>query len=412
MTENDLRLILADILEIDTASITAESSIETVLGWDSLAVMRLVLAVEEKAGWQFSDDEVATLTSWPNILAAVAAHEKGTDVPYYKALVLDADGTLWGGILSEGGITEEPEYFAAQETYLALQQRGVILCIASKNEMEDLLDTLRLSRMPLLPEHFTVIRGGWGNKVFGLKAIAKQLNIGLDAIVFVDDSPFECEYVKAQLPMVKVVRVPVKLFNYPRVAREVAALFPVMVDTSKTTEYRALAAAEATRPKFASEEEYLASLGIEVEIHCNRRDEIERIAELTQKCNQFNLTTIRHTTEQITNLMETSNVYSLNVRDTFGNQGLCGVLILRGSTVESFLLSCRVLGRGVEFSPWRDLALGPLTSCYIPTEKNRQVADFWNRVGLQRANKGSMNIQGYMGEATVLCPSWIKVSRA
>ena len=210
-----------------------------------------------------------------------------------------------------------------------------------------------------------------------------------------------------------MVQVPAKLADYPRVSREVAALFPTMVDTSKTTQYRALAAAEATRPQFDSEEDFLASLGIEVEIHCNRRDEIERIAELTQKSNQFNLTTIRYAPEVIASLMDLNHVYSLNVKDRFGDQGLCGVLITKGSTVEAFLLSCRVLGRGIEFSPWQMLGfLGALTACYIPTAKNGQVEDFWDRVGLFRANKGPMNIQGYMGEATVKCPPWIKVTYA
>ena len=413
MTENDLRLILADILGIEPDSITNESSIETVKGWDSLTVMRLVLAVEGAVDFQFSDAEVSTLTSWPNVKAAVAAHEKGAEAPFYKALVLDADGTLWGGILGEGGITKEPAYITVQKTYLALQQRGVLLCLASKNEKEELQEALSLGGMPLRPEHFTIIRDGWGNKVASLKAIAKQLKISLDSIVFVDDSSFECEYVRAQLPMVKVVQVPAKLADYPRVSREVAALFPTMVDTSKTTQYRALAAAEATRPQFASEEDYLASLGIEVEIHCNRRDEIERIAELTQKSNQFNLTTIRYAPEVIESLMDLNHVYTLTVRDKFGDQGLCGVLITKGSTVETFLLSCRVLGRGIEFSPWQTLGfLGALTAAYIPTAKNGQVEDFWDRVGLFRANKGPMNIQGYMGEATVECPSWIKVTYA
>ena len=418
MNEARLREIMAEALSDAKHTVRPEEITDTTCigfpaSYDSHAVMMIVMGIETEADFTFSDAEVSTLTSWPNVKAAVAAHEKGAEAPFYKALVLDADGTLWGGILGEGGITKEPAYVEAQKVYLSLQQRGVLLCLASKNEKEELQEALSLGGMPLRPEHFTVIRDGWGNKVASLKAIAKQLKISLDSIVFVDDSPFECEYVRAQLPMVKVVQVPAKLADYPRVSREVAALFPTMVDTSKTTQYRALAAAEATRPQFASEEDYLASLDIEVEIHCNRRDEIERIAELTQKSNQFNLTTIRYAPEVIESLMDLNHIYTLTVRDKFGDQGLCGVLITKGSTVEAFLLSCRVLGRGIEFSPWQMLGfLGALTACYIPTAKNGQVEDFWDRVGLFRANKGPMNIQGYMGEATVKCPPWIKVTYA
>jgi FkbH-like protein len=423
MNEDELRIILADILGIAPQDVTDATSIETTKGYDSHAVMMLVLAIEEKVDYIFPDDEVATLTSWANVKAAVAAHAKGTDAPYYKALVLDADGTLWGGTLEEGGRIAADEYREAQRTYLALQERGVILCLASKNEQETLEDVLSLDSafMPLGRQHFTVIRGGWGNKVFSLKAIAKQLNIGLDAIVFVDDSSFECEYVRAQLPMVKVVQVPPDIADYPRVAQEIAALFPTMVDTSKTAEYRALAAAEATRPQFDSEEAFLASLGIEVEIHCNRRDEIDRIAELCNKSNQFNLTTLRYTPGQIALLMapDHAEVYSLNVKDKFGDQGLCGVLIVDHGQIEEFCLSCRILGRGIEWSPWKSLFtngqlryMDHLHARYVPTAKNGQVADFWSKVGLTEDDPNQDGPGCYQGTVKVNCPSWIKVTRA
>jgi FkbH-like protein len=411
MTEDRLREILADILGIPPESISDATSVETVNGFDSLTVMRLVMAVEEHVDFQFSDDEIATLTSWPNIKAAIKAHESGTVQAFYKALVLDADNTLWDGIWSEGGGAVTTPYYLAQEAFLALQQRGVILCMASKNEPNEIGVAMDRAAMVLHDEHFTVIQGGWGNKVASLRDIAKKLNIGLDAMVFVDDSPFEVEYVRSHLPEVKVVQVPKNLADYPRVAQEVAALFPTLVDSSKTEEYRALAAAERTRPQFTSETEYLSSLEIEVEIHLNRTDEIPRIAELCQKVNQFNLTTVRHTEADIAEIMQYGHVYSLSVKDKFGDQGLCGVLIFVEPAVENFMLSCRVLGRGIEYSPWQALHLGYVTAQYIPTPKNEQVRTFWGRVGLTPDNilGGPTN---YQGRATVECPSWIKVTYA
>jgi FkbH-like protein len=406
MTEDRLREILADILGIPAESISDATSVETVNGFDSLTVMQLCLAVEGETSYQFTDDEIATLTSWPNIKAAIKAHESGMVQTFYKALVLDADNTLWQGILGEGGITMTPEFVAAQRVYLALKERGVILAIASKNEQHD-LELAMHGVMPLTGSAITLIRGGWGNKVASLRDIAKTLNIGLDAIVFVDDSAFECEYVRSHLPEVKVVQVPKDIADYPRVAQEIAALFPTLVDVAKTDEYRALAAAERTRPQFETEEEYLASLGIEVEIHCNRSDEIPRIAELTQKANQFNLTTHRFTEDQIkAQIVLHSDVYSLSYRDKFGDQGIVGVIILIGHEVDTFLLSCRVLGRGVEFAPWESIGLGEVRAEYAPTEKNGQVADFWSKVGLwpYRTSK-------YEGIPSVDCPAWIKVTR-
>jgi FkbH-like protein len=407
MTEDRLREILATILGIPPESISDATSVETVNGFDSLTVMSLVMAVEEHVDYQFTDDEIATLTSWPNIKAVVRAHETGTSAPFYKALVLDADGTLWGGIAAEGGAQVSGVFLEAQAIYLGMGDRGVILAIATKNEPGEVEAVLNGPEGFLEVDDFTFIQAGWGNKVFGLKAIAKHLNIGLDAIVFVDDSPFECGYVRSHLPEVKVVQVPQNLAEYPRVAQEIADLFPVLVDVAKTDEYRALAAAERTRPQFETEEEYLSSLGIEVEIHCNRSDEIPRIAELTQKANQFNLTTHRFTESQIkAQIVLHSDVYSLSYRDKFGDQGLVGVIILIGHEVDTFLLSCRVLGRGVEFAPWEFLDLGEVRAEYAPTAKNGQVEGFWRSVKLLPYASDK-----YEGRINSSCPSWIKVTR-
>jgi FkbH-like protein len=425
MTEDRLREIVAAALtnpqvKVRPEDITDAASTDTISSWDSHAVMEITMSWEIEADYILSDDEISTLTSWPAVLSVLLSHEKGNVIAFYKALVLDADGTLWKGILDEGGITMTPEFLAVQGTYFALRERGVILAIASKNEQVDLENAI--GSIGLLDVgDFTVIRGGWGNKVTSLRNIAKTLNIGLDAIVFVDDSSFECEYVRSHLPEVKVVQVPQNLVEYPRVAQEIANLFPTLVDVSKTEEYRALAAAERTRPQFKTEEEYLASLGIEVEIHCNRSDEIPRIAELCQKVNQFNLTTVRYTEGQIAQLMAEgyADVYSLNVKDKFGDQGLCGVLIVDHGQIDEFCLSCRILGRGIEFSPWKLLFangqlryMDHLRTCYIATEKNHQVADFWPKVGLIVVAGADMRGVNYQGSVKVDCPSWIKVTRA
>src|ERR1035437_3375610 len=415
MTEDRLREILADILGIPAESISDATSVETVNGFDSLTVMQLCLAVEGETSYQFTDDEIATLTSWPNIKAAIKAHESGMVQTFYKALVLDADNTLWQGILGEGGITMTPEFVAAQRVYLALKERGVILAIASKNEQHD-LELAMHGVMPLTGSAITLIRGGWGNKVASLRDIAKTLNIGLDAIVFVDDSAFECEYVRSHLPEVKVVQVPKDLAEYPRVAQEIAALFPTLVDVNKTDEYRALAAAERTRPQFESEAEYLSSLGITVTLHCNGRDEIPRIAELTQKANQFNLTTRRYTEADIASWMDRGYVYSVHVKDKFADQGLTGVVIIEQGKVDTFLLSCRILGRGIEKALWgpiletmREIGWRGVMAAYIRSGKNEQVRTFWSDLGFEPRLGGEW-IHA-LDTLDVKCPAWVKVTK-
>ena len=233
--------------------------------------------------------------------------------------------------------------------------------------------------------------------------------------MFVDDSPFECAYVRAQLPMVKVVQVPADLAEYQRVVREIADLFPTLVDTSKTEQYHALAAAEKTRPQFATEAQFLMSLGIEVELHCDQYDEIPRIAELTQKANQFNLTTHRYTEDQIAELMAKGYVYSINVKDKFGDQGLVGVVIVESGRIDTFLLSCRVLGRGIERAIWnpiidtmREIGWKWVTAQYNPTSKNEQVRGFWPSLGFEPRIGGEWVHR--LDTLDVTCPLWITVT--
>jgi FkbH-like protein len=406
VNEERLREILAKEIGCPVEAITDETSVETTKGFDSLTVMHVVFAVEAETDLFLDDDTVATFTSWPNIRAAVLG--KPVVTSFLKALVLDADNTIWKGVLGEGGISMTDEFMEAQTVYRGLKARGVILCLSSKNDsgavaLEQALDQ---PGMPLHYRDFAVIEATWGSKVESLRKIARLLNIGLDSMVFVDDSDFEVEAVRTQLPEVTVVQVPKELTDYPQRASEIAAMFPTMVDLSKTEQYHALAAAEKTRPLFASEEEYLASLGMKVAIHRNWLSEVPRIAELTQKTNQFNLTTKRYVDEVIAQLMGApgTEVYSLHLRDRFGDQGLVGVLIVVGNRVDTFLLSCRALGRGVEFTPW-GIFRQALYASYVSTGKNSQVADFWERVGLAKLP----GFGDYYGPPTVQSPPYIEV---
>ena len=421
MTEDRLREIVAAAIsnakvQFSAADITDETSTDTVATFDSHAVMSMALEWENEVDYQLSDDEISTLTSWPNILSVLLSHETGNTVAFYKALVLDADGTLWGGIAAEGGAQVTATFCEVQAIYRGMGGRGVILAIATKNEPGEVEAVLNAPEGFLEVDDFTLIHSGWGNKVLSLRDIAKTLNIGLDAIVFVDDSSFECEYVRSHLPEVKVVQVPKNIADYPRVAREVADLFPTLVDVAKTDEYRALAAAERTRPQFTSEAEYLSSLGMVVTLHCNIRDEIPRIAELTQKANQFNLTTRRYTEADIASWMDRGYVYSVHVKDKFADQGLTGVVIIEQGKVDTFLLSCRILGRGIEKALWgpiletmRDIGWKWIMAAYVPSGKNEQVRSFWSDLGFEPRIGGEW-IHA-LDTLDVKCPAWVKVTK-
>ncbi len=357
---------------------------------------------------------------------------------YSKALVLDADGTLWGGILGEdleNGIRLDPHtspgniYWTAQQEFLALKEQGVLLALCSRNERLDVEKVLREHpAMVIRAKDFAATEINWDNKASNIRKIASTLNLGLDSLVFLDDSAFECEAVRRQLPAVRTVRVPENVFDYPAVISELRELFlgggQSTGNSEKTEQYRIRALAEEERSRHRSQDEYLASLGMRLEIRENERPAARRVAELTQKTNQFNLTTIRHSEGEILNLMNSpgSAVYSLHLSDKFGDSGLTGVLIIllgnEEANVESFLLSCRILGRGVEFAAWPPVlervqrkGVRKVRAEYRPTAKNVQTSEFFDRLGLALLHEenGHKHYEADLSNLSVTAPPCIEV---
>jgi FkbH-like protein len=351
-----------------------------------------------------------TARFWDELARRLILATRAGGSRFHKALVLDCDNTLWGGVVGEDdveGLELGPDsypgnvFWRAQAELLELQRAGVLLCLATKNEPADLDAVLTDHPHQLIrDEHLVVKKAGWGDKVDSLVAIARELDIGLDSLVFLDDSEFECEAVRERLPMVTTFTVPRNACEYPALVRELCDLFlagRAPEEAGKTEQYRVRAAArehEATGAH-ATREEYLASLGIEVELRRDPRDAVPRIAQLTQKSNQFNLTTRRYTEAQVADLVDDAGatVYTLGVRDRFGDSGLTGVAIVRFdgtvARLDSFLMSCRVLGRGIELFPWpaivadaRARGCDTLAGDWLRTPRNAQVERFLDGLGL------------------------------
>lgn len=360
--------------------------------------------------------------------AAAATRRFGTQ--FYKALALDCDNSLWGGIVGEDGLDgiklDRYSYpgnifWTVQQQFKALEAQGVLLCLNSKNNPADVDEVLaRHPNMVLRDAQIVAKKVNWTDKPSNLRALAAELNLGLDSFVFIDDSAFEIEAVREQLPQVRVFQVPKALQDYPALVRdEVAPLFTAggvsAESRGKTQQYRALAQAAEARAGFASQEDYLRSLGLAVTLRRDDEAQLPRITELMAKSNQFNLTTERLQAGDVAALMTRpdATVYSFSVSDRLAAHGLTGVLITedRGDEthVHSFLMSCRVIGRGVEFAVWRAvvadaLARGKarLTAAYRPTAKNAQVADFYDRLGLRRSSEAADGARFYTAElATV-----------
>ena len=314
-----------------------------------------------------------------------------------KALIFDCDNTLWKGVLGEDGFDNIKIYQEIQYLALQLLKKGVIIGLCSKNNPEDIDEVLENHPDMILRNNDIIIKKvNWNNKVTNLKSIAKDLNIGLDSLVFLDDSSFEVELVKQKLPSVKVFQVPSKEYEYGLMMRRISNLF---YNSSETVEdglrikmYKDQAIRLNEKSKSVDVESYLVSLGISITVHIDNLAQLSRISQLTQKTNQFNLTTKRYSESEIKSfiLSDDKIVLSIEVDDKYGPSGLTGLAILciKTSKIDMLLLSCRVLGRNIEYKFIDivvDLAkkynLSLLKSEYIKTLKNQQTKDFYSQCG-------------------------------
>ncbi|WP_027534939.1 HAD-IIIC family phosphatase [Bradyrhizobium sp. WSM3983] len=313
----------------------------------------------------FTEDHYASLS------LAIARKVHAFLVPDRKVLVLDCDNTLWRGVVGEDGvdgIAIPPSFAYLQKFALGLQAQGVLICLASKNVERDVLDVLEQRRdMLLKPEHIVAHRINWNPKPQNLADIAQTLNLGLDSFVFLDDNPVECELMKAELPQVLTLLLPPEdqieafldhLWAFDKVA-------VTEEDKRRTSLYKEDAARKALEKDATNIVDFVASLEVKVDVDPPGEGDWPRLAQLTQRTNQFNFTTVRRTESELRTLVDGSpnragQVLKVKVSDRFGDYGLVGLVICveadRKLLVDTFLLSCRVLGRGVEHAILRYLA--------------------------------------------------------
>jgi len=326
-----------------------------------------------------------------------------------KALIFDCDNTLWKGVLGEDGFDNIKTYQEIQYLALDLAKKGVIIGICSKNNPEDVDEVLKNHQDMIVRDDDIVIKKvNWSDKASNLKLIAKELNIGTDSLVFIDDSSFEIELIKKELPEVKVFQVPKKEHEYCLMMRELSNLFynpsETKEDSQKVQIYKDQLQRNKDKESAGNIDDYLATLGLMLTVHIDDLNQAARISQMTQKTNQFNLTTKRYTETEVTVLIKEKNstVIAVNVQDKYGDNGLTGLAILdnKKSMIDTLLLSCRVLGRNIEYKFMDiivDIAkkgkLSKLHSAYIKTNKNQQVVDFYERCGFAKINEKEGNFQ-------------------
>jgi len=318
----------------------------------------------------------------------------------YKVIALDCDDTLWRGICGEDGplgvVIDPPRHFL-QQFMLAQHQAGMLLCLCSKNNMEDVLETFRAHpEMPLSLEHFVALRINWTAKSANLASLAEELQLGLDSFIFIDDNAQECGEVQARRPEVLTLQLPEASEEIPDFLRHVWAFDRLRIteeDTRRTALYRQQIERSRLEKQAKTLEEFIASLKLEVRITPLKPEGLTRAAQLTQRTNQMNFTTIRRSEADLQHLMAGgAECLAVDVSDRFGSYGFTGLAIFstegEALKVDTFLLSCRVLGRGVEH---RLLArLGEIAAergltrvdvPFIPTARNHPALMFLESVG-------------------------------
>lgn len=325
-----------------------------------------------------------------------------------KALIFDCDNTLWSGILGEDGTQNillsskqkgGTQFEEVQTIAKSLIKDGILLGICSKNNLNDVEGVLKKhEEMTLGSEDFTIKKINWDDKVTNLQSIARTLNIGMDSLVFVDDSDFEVNFVKENLPEITIIKVPERTFDYPKEIRENLGLFYSVSKTDEDIErvkmYKEQVRREEIKLVYSNLEEYIKSLEILIKVHKNDADIVPRMAQMTQKTNQFNLTTKRYSEGDIQNFIDRddASVFAINVADKFGDNGITGLCIVKykGSVaiIDTFLLSCRIIGRNIEFrlfefivSQINKQGSNTIHAEYIKTLKNEQVVNFYDSLG-------------------------------
>jgi FkbH-like protein len=291
----------------------------------------------------------------------------GLHFPPYKVIVVDCDDTLWGGVCSEDGsfgVIIDAERRALQEFLLGQQQNGMLLCLCSKNNLEDVRHVFQIRpEMILQWDEFVSTRINWEAKSVNLRSLAAELNIGLDSFIFIDDNPVECAEVQQNCPEVLTLQIGGTIEEALSLLKRNWAFDQVRntpVAKLRTALYQAQHQRETLRRESPSLKEYLAGLNLTVSIRPMQPEDIARVSELTFRVNQFNFTSIRRSESDIHNLhAQGVKCRVVEVTDRFGPYGLVGALFFRERSgmleIDTFLLSCRALGRGVEHSMLSEL---------------------------------------------------------
>ena len=405
----------------------AEAEGVELLALDTRAARDGIAAWHDPSLWHRAKQEVspAAAPMFGDLVGRIVAARLGRS---YKCLVLDLDNTVWGGVVGDDGLeglvigqgSALGEAFTSFQSYAKdLSRRGIILAVCSKNDEANAMEPFdKHPEMVLKRGDIACFVANWTDKAANIRSIAEQLNIGIDSLVFVDDNPFERTLVRQELPMVAVPEVGDDPAMYAQIVADAGYFEGLGItdeDRQRSGQYQGNVQREALRASVTDLPAYLRSL--EMQLIWRRFDAIglQRTVQLINKTNQFNLTTRRYTDDDVKGVMADNRAFGLQLRltDRFGDNGIISIVIGKMDEaddllIDTWLMSCRVLGRQVEpttlnlvAAEGQRLGARRLVGEYLPTKKNGMVRDHYERLGFvkerEEASGASRNILDLAG---------------
>jgi len=348
----------------------------------------------------------------PNLCEEYVSYIKPLIALTKKCIVLDLDNTLWGGIIGEDGVEgiklgptpEGRPFMEFQQYLLSLFDRGVILAINSKNNHDDVIEVFKKHpHMVLKENNFAAMYINWNDKIANMKALTEELNIGTDSLVFVDDDKANREMIRESFPEINVIELPEDPSLYLKTLMDLNDFNTLQIteeDKKRGNMYAQQRKRTESQKSATDLTEFLKNLNMKVTADKANKFNIPRISQLTQKTNQFNMTTRRYVEEDIKKFSEDNAflVFSVKVEDKFGDNGITGAAIVKKGNdswdIDTFLLSCRIIGRKVEETLLAYIAreakksgAKKLMAEFIPTKKNSVAKDFYKNSGFSAAKK-------------------------
>ena len=376
---------LTEVLVVEKDTPTKE------LGLDSLKFIQMVVQFEGRFGVEVYDSDLV-MSNFETVGALIQTFQKYLpDVAQKKVLICDCDNVLWNGIAGEENIFVDERNVLFQNMLIEFYNKGILLCLCSRNLQKNIDWAFANLKMPLEKEHILISKINLDNKAENIQAISNELNLSVDSFVFVDDSDYELGLINNLLPEVETVKV-----NYDDMTclEQIKSLFgeqPVQ-DINRTQLYIQQKEREKTKLHVSTVAEYNNSLETKWVCAVDDITHAERIAELSQRTNQFNLSGTRYSKEQITEFIEdkSKHMISLSVRDKYGDMGIIGAAVVsvfeNSAVIDSFFLSCRAFDRGFESVLMEEIKKyckdKSLSGVYTPTGKNARYADFYNKNGV------------------------------